>query len=246
MGVAAVEASDAAEAAQDIAQVAAKDAAVGVEFVDDDVAEVFEQARPARVVWQDSGVQHVWIGQDHVAFFADGFAGVGGGVSVVGENAEAILQTLVEVVKFGELVLRERFGGEEVERAGVGILEDLVQHRQVVAQRFSGSGGRDDDCVFSGVDGFRCGGLMDVQAADALGGVAGGEVSMHPSREVRPLGIACRKMAHGGEDFAVVVAGGKGVEDFVNACDGCRHEGPANCQRFGHEEGLFLLRLLFA
>ena len=87
---------------------------------------------------------------------------------------------------------------------------------------------------------------MDVQAADALGGVAEGQVSMHPSREVRPLGIACRKMAHGGEDFAVVVAGGKGVEDFVNACDGCRHAGPANCQRFGHEKRLFFLRLLFA
>ncbi len=68
---------------------------------------------------QDSGVQHVRIGQNDVAFFANRAAGVGGCVSVISENAEAIVQTHVEVVKFGELVLRKRFCWEKVQRAGI-------------------------------------------------------------------------------------------------------------------------------
>ena len=80
------------------------------------------------------------------------------------------------------------------------------------------------------MDRFRRGGLMSVEAQNAFGGVGGREVWMHPGREVRPLGLACRKMTHGGEDFAVVIAGGEGVQDFVDAGDGCRHGGFANCQ----------------
>ncbi len=228
LGIAAVKAGDAAEAAEDIAQVAAEDAAVGMQFIEDDVAEVFEEASPARMVREDAGVQHVWIGQNDVTFFANGFASVGGRVAVVSENAEAVFQTPVEVVEFGELVLREGLGGEEVECAGAGIFEDRVQNWHVIAQRFSGGGGRHDDDIFSGVDRFRCGGLVGVQAADAFGGVGGGEFGMHPGREVRPLGLARRKMTNCGEDFAFVVASSKGVEDFVDAGDCMRRFSSTN------------------
>src|SRR6266704_560630 len=112
--IAAVKSSDAAEAAQNIAQVAAEDAAVSVQLVEDDVAQIFEEASPARVVRQNSCVQHVRIGKNDVALFANRTAGIGGRVAVVSENAEAILQTLVEVVKFRELVLRERFCWEKI------------------------------------------------------------------------------------------------------------------------------------
>ena len=40
---------------------AAEDAAIGVELVEDDVTQIFENARPFGVVRQDAGVQHVWI-----------------------------------------------------------------------------------------------------------------------------------------------------------------------------------------
>ena len=176
MGIAAIEASDAAEAAQHVAQVAAEDAAVGVQFVDHDVAEVFKEARPSSMVRQDPGVQHVRVSQNDVTFFSDGLAGIGGRVAVVGENAEAIFEALVEVVEFRELVLREGFGGEEVQRASVGVFKDRVQDGQVVAEGFSGSSGRDDDNVFSGVDGFRRGCLMSVRAVNAFGGVGRREV----------------------------------------------------------------------
>ena len=172
-GSRAVEAGDAAEAAQHVAEMTAEDAAVGVEFVDDDVAEIFEEARPARVVREDAGVEHVGIGEDEVAFFTDGFAGVAGRVAIVGEDAEAIVEAGIEVVEFGELILRQGFGGEEVEGAGVGVFEDGVDDREVVAKGFAGGGGSDDDYIFFGVDGV-CGfGLVGVGTGDSFCGVGG-------------------------------------------------------------------------
>ncbi len=218
--IAAVKTRDAAESAENIAKMATEDAAVGVQFVDDNVAKIFEQARPARVMRENAGVQHVGIGENDLAFFADSFAGIGGRVAIVGENAEAIVETLIQIVEFGKLVLCKGFGGEQVERAGVGIFQDGVQDRQVVAERFSGSGGGDDDDIFSGVDRFCCCGLMSVETANVFGGVSCGEVGMNPGGEVGPLGLARGEVADGGEDFAGVVTRCEGVEDFVDAGDG--------------------------
>ena len=91
-GVAAIEAGDALQPAQHVAEVASEDAAIGVQFVHDDVAQIFEETCPAGVVRQNTGVQHVRICQDDVAFFADGFAGIGGRVAVIGEYADAICE----------------------------------------------------------------------------------------------------------------------------------------------------------
>ena len=61
-----VELADALQAAQQVRQVAAVDAAIVVQLVDHDVAQVLEIARPLGVVRQDAGVQHVGIGEHHV------------------------------------------------------------------------------------------------------------------------------------------------------------------------------------
>jgi hypothetical protein len=66
-------------------------------------------------------VQHVRIREDDVAALANGFAGVTGRVAVVGEDAKLIVKTGCEILKFSELVLRERFGGEQIEGARVGV-----------------------------------------------------------------------------------------------------------------------------
>ncbi len=80
---------------------AAEDATVGVQFVDDNVAEIFEEASPARVMREDTGVQHVGIGKDDVALLANGFACVAGRVAVVGEYSEAIVEALIQIVELG-------------------------------------------------------------------------------------------------------------------------------------------------
>src|SRR6266481_4463104 len=114
LGIAAVETCNPAKAAENVTQMAAEDAAVSVQFVENDVAEIFKKARPASVMREDAGVQHVRIGQDNVALFANGSAGVGGRIAVVSVNPEAIVETLVEVVQFRELILRQCFCWEKV------------------------------------------------------------------------------------------------------------------------------------
>ena len=114
----AVEAGDPLQAAEDVGQVAAEDAAVVVELVDDDVFQVLEELDPLGVVGQDPGVEHVGIGQDDVAAGADGLAGVLGRVAVVGEDADLAREELDRLVELGPLVVGQGLGREEVEGAG--------------------------------------------------------------------------------------------------------------------------------
>ena len=71
-------------------------------------------------------------------------------------------------MQLGELVLRERLGGEQVQRARVRIFEHRVQDRQVVAQRFPGRRRRNHHNVAPLPDGFRGHGLVAVQLRDAF------------------------------------------------------------------------------
>src|SRR5580700_11071128 len=107
---------------------AAENSSVGVKLVDHNVAKVFEQARPAGVLRQDTRVQHVRVGEHYVALFADSPAGVGGRVTVVSKNAEAVIQSLVEAVKFRELILGKSFGRKQIQSASVRILKNRIQN----------------------------------------------------------------------------------------------------------------------
>ena len=78
---------------------APKHAAIGVQLVDHDVAQVFKRAGPFGVVRQDSGVQHVRIGQDHVPALANCFARVAGRIAVVGKNSEAVVEPRRQIVQ---------------------------------------------------------------------------------------------------------------------------------------------------
>ncbi len=86
--VPAVKSRDALEPAQHVGQMAAENAAIHVQLIDHDIAQIFEQARPLRVVRQDPAVQHVRIGKDDVSLLADGSPRIGRSVAVIGENAE--------------------------------------------------------------------------------------------------------------------------------------------------------------
>ena len=167
--IAAIKIRDAPQSPQHVAKMAAEHAAIGVQFIQHDVSQILEQPRPARVVRQNSGVQHVRIGQYDVAFFADGFARVAGRVAVVGKDAESVVEPLIQIVNFRQLILGQGLGGKKINRASVGIFQNRVYDRQVVAQRFSRSRGRDDDNIFSVVRRLRGRRLMGVKPLDALG-----------------------------------------------------------------------------
>ena len=83
-----VVAADAPQPPQHVAEVAAEHAAIGVQLVDDDVAQVLEQLRPARVVRQDARVQHVGIAEHQVRARPNRPPRVLRRVAVVGEHAD--------------------------------------------------------------------------------------------------------------------------------------------------------------
>jgi hypothetical protein len=66
-----------------------------------------------------------------------------------GEGADVGPDLLDHAVELGELVLGERLGREQVESARVGVLQDPVENRQVVAERLARRRGRHDDHVLA-------------------------------------------------------------------------------------------------
>ena len=84
-----VDPRDAAQAAEDVADVRAEDAAVDVRLVDDDVAQVGEHVAPAVVMGEHADVEHVRVGQDDVGRFADLPAPLARRVAVVDRRADA-------------------------------------------------------------------------------------------------------------------------------------------------------------
>ena len=142
-GVVAVGGGDAPQPAQDVADVGAEHAAVDVRLVDHDDGEVGEEVRPRRVVGQDPDVQHVGVGEHEVRAPADGQALLALGVAVVDRGAHLLGQP--EGVQRAGLVLGERLGRVEVERARLGVRAQDLERREVEAQRLAARRARGDD-----------------------------------------------------------------------------------------------------
>ncbi len=149
MRIRTVEAAQPAQAADQVGHIRAEDAAVDVQLVDHDPTEILEQRRPARVVREDPGVEHVRVGQQQAHLVADRPALRGGRVAVVGAHRQLIRRTkrAQHVPESTGLILGQRLGGEQIDGAGVGIIEQRLQDRQVVAQRLARGGARHDHDV---------------------------------------------------------------------------------------------------
>ncbi len=145
---------------------ASEDPAVGVHFVDHDVPQVLEELHPLGVVRQDAAVEHVGVGHHQMAARADGFARVLRCVSVVGERPDVGADVGNQRVQLRELILGQRLGREEIERAGLGLPQHPIEHWQVVAEGLSRGGRSDHDRVFPLANRFEGLALMGVQPLD--------------------------------------------------------------------------------
>ena len=129
------------KASEHVAQVAAEHSAIRVQFVDDDVPEVFEQLRPPGMVRQDARVQHVGIAQHEMRATANRASRVLRRITVISERSNLLSRIgrdrFAESLKLGELILRERFSGKQVQRAAGAIAQHRVENRRVVAKRLS-------------------------------------------------------------------------------------------------------------
>jgi len=145
--VSAVEAAHPLQAPEHVGQVAAEHPAVDVQLVHHHVREVGEELLPLGVVRQDARVEHVRVGDHHVALPADGLPGVVRRVAVVGEGLDVGLELADEAVHLVHLVVGQGLGGKEVQGTRLGLLEDALEHGQVVAQGLAAGRGRDEHHV---------------------------------------------------------------------------------------------------
>lgn len=163
--VGAIERADALEPAQHVGDVAAEHAAVGVDLVDHHIAQVLEELCPLGVMRQDRLVQHVRVAHHDVAMQADRLARIAGRVAVEGEGFHPQLAGAVQLQQLGHLVLRQRLGGEQVQRLGAGG-HRRAHHRQRVAQRFARGRGRHDRHMLAALACRPGVGLMTVELRD--------------------------------------------------------------------------------
>ena len=172
---------------------AAEHTAIRVQLVDDHEPEILEQLRPARMVRQHAGVQHVGVAEHHVRTRADRTARILGCVAVVREDADLhtgrAVDVLAELVQLGELVLCQRFGRKQVERPRRGVLQDAAQHRGVVAQGLPRCRGCSDDDVAARQRVFEGSRLMRIELGDPTG--VQGRSQARVDR-VRPGGVDSR------------------------------------------------------
>ena len=213
---------------------AAKDSAIGVQLIDDDVAQVLEQAHPFGVVRQNASVQHVRIGQDDVPTLADRLARIARGVAIIGEHTEAVIEPGAQIVQLRQLVLGEGFRRKQIQRAGVGILQHLIQHRQVVAESLSRSRRRDHDDVLAVMHKFGCGGLVRIQLLDPLDRIRFAQFRAHPLGKGAERRLAGRNLAHAGQHLIRVVASSQGSENLTNHIKSCAGSWCQGFARRGH------------
>ena len=141
-----VERRDAEQAPENVGDVRAEDATVGVHLVDDDVAEVLERARPARVMREDPRVEHVRVRHDDAAAFARSAARVGRRVAVEdhGRGRRAARRHQLAQPRF--LVARERLRRKEVDGARVRIVAtSCLEDGEVEAEALAARGRRRHD-----------------------------------------------------------------------------------------------------
>ncbi len=200
-----VVAADAAQPPQHVREVAAEDPAVGVQLVDDDEAEVLEQAGPLGVMRQDPRVQHVGIRQHHLRPRADGAPGVLRRVAIVGEDTEVeagrLVEDLRQPVELGQLVLRQRLGRKQIQRPRGRIAQDGVQDGDVVAERLAGRRRRGDDHALPRQGVRNSGRLVRVEPGDAAARERLDQARVDAGRHRRVLRVRRRHPPHGGDDL---------------------------------------------
>ncbi len=132
--MAAVVGADAEQPAEDVGDVAAEHAAIGVQLVDHDVAELLEQLEPLGVMRQDRRVEHVRVGHHDLPGGSDRRPDRRRRVAVVGRGRDRQTGGGRQLAELGDLVLAERLGREQQQRPRRGVVGDGLHDRQRIAQ----------------------------------------------------------------------------------------------------------------
>jgi hypothetical protein len=192
---------DPLQPSQDVVDVRAEDAAVDVQLVQHDPAQVAQERLPILMVREDAGVQHVGVGDQRLRRVgADLLAAGARRVAVVDLEARRVerAQPAGEPAQAAELILRQRLGRVEEECFRARILEDALERAGGEQQGLAGSGRRDRDDVLAGAGQVDALGLVAVEPLDALLAECFGE---NPRQRTGELAV------HGGDTFDPALMG---------------------------------------
>ena len=148
---------------------AAEDAAVDVRLVEHHEAQVVQVLGPALVAGEDADVEHVGVAEQDRGRAPQQGARVLRRVAVVDRRDGRLDARRVEPerAQLARLVLGQRLGGEEEERAALRVARVVVEHGQLVAEALAAGGAGADHHVLAGPQGVVGGALVAVQALDA-------------------------------------------------------------------------------
>ena len=118
----AVEIAQAQQPPQHVRQIRPKHAAIGMNFINHDIPQVFKQLDPLRVVRQNPAVQHIRVRHDDMPCLSNRLSRRAGRIAVIGIRLDINAHRLNQLIQFADLIGRERFRREEVQRTGVIVL----------------------------------------------------------------------------------------------------------------------------
>ena len=185
-GVAPVALAEAAQAAQHVRNVRPEHAPVDVHFVHDDVAERAQRPRPVRMAGQHADVQHIRV-REHRPRRPPNRAPLSPRRVAVEYPDLGREFRGEEPAQSAQLILREGFRREEVERAGGGVGQHRLRDGNVVAEALAARGGRDEGDVAPAQRGFDCARLVGVERQQPALGERGFDARVKPFRSV-PVG----------------------------------------------------------
>ena len=110
-----------------------------MDFVDDDVLQVFKQLDPLGMMRQNTGMEHVRVGYDDMPRLPHLPAGGRRRVPVVCKGFNVNVHRFDQLVQLGNLIRRQRLCRKEIQRSRIAVFQNGVQHRQIVAHCFAGS-----------------------------------------------------------------------------------------------------------
>ena len=111
---------------------------------------------------QNSGMQHIGIGNYDMSLLPYGLARLVRCVAVIGERFDVGLQIRNETVNFMHLILSQSLCGKQIQRARFGLIQNTLQHRQIVAKRLPAGCGSDEYDILTVADKTNCLSLMPV------------------------------------------------------------------------------------